>query len=133
MENFKNVFVTSVNITTYIPRLGNFWINNNRSIHARKMEMAPRLICALSAVQLNKKVRLSLTTFVSWNLTLRRLNFMRRKFCGRAEMKFFFFADGGRKFLVIFLHWLISVKFIPLNIQWENETAIKDEKSRDYF
>ena len=43
MKNFMKVYKILVNITTYIPSLGNFLMNNTRDIHEKKIDNAPTI------------------------------------------------------------------------------------------
>ena len=54
-KNFMKVYKTLVNITTYIPSLGNFLMNNARDIHEKKIDNAP--ITALSLLNQGKQKR----------------------------------------------------------------------------
>ena len=53
MKNFMKVYKILVNITTYIPSLGNFLMNNTRDIHEKKIDNAPTV--RLSPVTLQKQ------------------------------------------------------------------------------
>ena len=53
MKNFMKVYKILMNMTTYIPSLGNFLINNTRDIQAKKIDKAP--IVSLSPLHLGIK------------------------------------------------------------------------------
>ena len=55
MKNFMKVYKILVNITTYIPSLGNFLMNNTRDIHEKKIDNAPTI--RLSLVILRKQTK----------------------------------------------------------------------------
>ena len=56
MKNFRKVYKTLVNITTYIPSLGNFLMNNARDIHEKKIDNAPKTALSLLNQGKQKKI-----------------------------------------------------------------------------
>ena len=55
IKNFMKVYKILVNITTYIPSLGNFLMNSTRDIHEKKIDNAP--IIALLVLNHEKQTK----------------------------------------------------------------------------